>query len=318
MKKGYSKSTLNLLLIFTLVVVMLFQGKVYGAGSNVITIYKGQSVTLRVNVPGAVSYQWSKDGQAIAGATNNSYVVSVSGIYTVIAFNQDGCSSPASDAVEVKVIENVADLSIIKQSESKQVREEETFEYTLNVYNKGPLVATDVVAKDTLPAKLEYVSLQNVSAGSANFDPGNRTLTWQIGELGINNSAELSFLVKAINYGHITNTATISAKQDDPDLSNNTSSNTKTILGLDIPNVFTPNGDGLNDTFTIKDLPKYPENELLVFNRWGNSVFQEKNYHNEWTAQNLSEGTYFYILKIKSSAGIWEDYHGYLTLLRRK
>jgi len=43
----------------------------------------------------------------------------------------------------------VADLSIIKQSESKQVREEETFEYTLNVYNKGPLLATNVVAKDT-------------------------------------------------------------------------------------------------------------------------------------------------------------------------
>src|SRR5437016_1780354 len=136
MKKGYSKLVLNLLLIFTIIPIMLFQGKANAMGSNVITIYKGQTVTLKVNVPGAVSYQWFKDGQAIAGAINNSYTVSVSGIYTVIAFNQEGCSSPASEAVEVKVIENVADLSIIKQSESKQVREEETFEYTLNVYNK--------------------------------------------------------------------------------------------------------------------------------------------------------------------------------------
>jgi gliding motility-associated-like protein/uncharacterized repeat protein (TIGR01451 family) len=316
MKKGCSKLVLNRLLIFTFVVVILFAGKVYGAGISVITIFKGQTVTLRVNVPGTVTYQWYKDGRVIAGAINNSYIVSISGVYTVIAFNQEGCASPASDAVEVRVIENVADLSIIKQSESKQVREEETFEYTLNVYNKGPLVATDVVAKDSLPAKLEYVSVQNASAGSASYNPVNRTLTWQIGELGINNSAELSFLVKAINYGHITNTATVSGKQDDPNPENNTSSNTKTILGLEIPNVFTPNGDGLNDTFTIRDLPKYPENELLIFNRWGNSVFQEKNYHTEWTAQGLREGTFFYILKIKSTAGIWEDYHGYLTLLR--
>jgi gliding motility-associated-like protein len=73
----------------------------------------------------------------------------------------------------------------------------------------------------------------------------------------------------------------------------------------------------MNDTFTIEDLNKYPENNIVIFNRWGNAVFQEKNYHNEWTGTGLSEGTYFYVLKIRSTAEIWEDYHGYITLLRK-
>jgi len=77
MKKGYSKLVLNLLLIFTVVPLILFRESIcYGHQCN--NYFKGQSVTLRVNVPGAVSYQWSKDGQAITGATNNSYTVSVS------------------------------------------------------------------------------------------------------------------------------------------------------------------------------------------------------------------------------------------------
>ncbi len=41
---------------------------------------------------------------------------------------------------------------------------------------------------------------------------------------------------------------------------------------IDIPNVFTPNGDNVNETFTISKLEMYPENELLIFNRWGKVV----------------------------------------------
>ncbi|HTK22390.1 MAG TPA: gliding motility-associated C-terminal domain-containing protein [Mucilaginibacter sp.] len=297
--------------------VMSSYSKAYGAGNSVVTIYKGQSITLRVNTQNAVSYQWYKDGQIIAGATTNSLVVTVSGVYTVVAFNQEGCSSDDSAAVEVKVIDNLVDMGITKRSENTQVRENEPFEYTLDIHNKGPLVATNVVVKDTLPAKLQYLSVNTVSTGSASYDPSSRTLTWLVGELGIKSSAELTYTVTGINHGNITNIASVSSKQDDANLADNVSSDTKKILGLEIPNVFTPNGDGFNDTFIIKDLNKYPENDLVIFNRWGNSVFQEKNYHNEWTGTGLSEGTYFYVLKVKSTAEIWEDYHGYLTLLRK-
>ena len=152
MKKDCIKYFFKFLITLLVIgLVMVFRSKAYGEGNAVITIYKGQSVKLRVNTQNAVSYQWYKDGQIVGGATTNSLTVSVSGVYTVVAFNQEGCASDASAAVEVKVIDNLVDVGIAKRSENKQVRENEPFEYTLNVRNKGPLVATNVVAKDTLP-----------------------------------------------------------------------------------------------------------------------------------------------------------------------
>ncbi len=67
---------------------------------------------------------------------------------------------------------------------------------------------------------------------------------------------------------------------------------------LIIPNVFTPNGDGINDTFVIVDLDKYITNTLVVFNRWGKSVYEKNGYiSGEWDGRNLSDATYFYILR---------------------
>jgi gliding motility-associated-like protein len=67
---------------------------------------------------------------------------------------------------------------------------------------------------------------------------------------------------------------------------------------LTLPNGFTPNGDGFNDFFVILGLERYPENNLKVFNRWGNLVYEKENYDNTWAGGNtdgeeLPEGTYF-------------------------
>jgi gliding motility-associated-like protein len=73
-------------------------------------------------------------------------------------------------------------------------------------------------------------------------------------------------------------------------------------VGCDVPNIITPNNDGLNDVFTIHCLNEYPDNELLIFNRWGDQVFNAAPYRNDWggTFNNnlLPEGTYFYILNL--------------------
>jgi len=328
MKGHYTKYFFKFLIIFFVIGLAITPHvKAYGATTPVITIFKGQSVTLHVGAQNAVSWQWYKDGQIINGATKNSLTVTQSGVYTVVAFNSEGCPSQASQPVEVQVIdkpvpvppaEQLVDVGITKQSESKKVNENEPYEYTLTIWNKGPLTATNVVTKDTLPAKLQFVSVYNVSDGSANYNPATRVLTWSVPSLGVNVFAQLTYTASGLNHGNITNTASVSSQQQDANLADNVSSDTKNILGLNISNVFTPNGDGMNDTFTIVGLNVYPENEILIFNRWGNTVFQEKNYHNEWTGPGLSEGTYFYILRVKNIAGEWEDYHGYLTLLRGK
>jgi gliding motility-associated-like protein len=64
------------------------------------------------------------------------------------------------------------------------------------------------------------------------------------------------------------------------------------------PNIFTPNGDGVNDAFVFQNLEFYPNSKLTIFNRWGLKVYESSNYLNDWKGDNLSEGVYYYTLKI--------------------
>jgi gliding motility-associated-like protein len=63
-----------------------------------------------------------------------------------------------------------------------------------------------------------------------------------------------------------------------------------------IPNIFTPNGDGYNDTFFIEKLHLFPFNEINVWNRNGKKVFGAKNYKGNWDGHDLPSGTYYYQL----------------------
>lgn len=75
-----------------------------------------------------------------------------------------------------------------------------------------------------------------------------------------------------------------------------------------IPNGFSPNGDGTNDTWTVPGIELYPNNELIILNRWGSVVYQAAPYNNDWAGESggnfsfgsdrLPDGTYFYILKL--------------------
>ena len=94
-------------------------------------------------------------------------------------------------------------------------------------------------------------------------------------------------------------------------------------ITIDIPNAITPNEDGLNDVFIIDfilaDPSKYPDNELLIFNRWGDTVYRARPYQNDWSGINklgipLPEGTYYYLLRLDLQNGL--IYKGDITILR--
>jgi gliding motility-associated-like protein len=77
------------------------------------------------------------------------------------------------------------------------------------------------------------------------------------------------------------------------------------IETLELPNGFTPNGDGKNDYFFVKGLDDYPDNSIVVYNRWGNQVWEKSGYRNDWDGVNdkgepLAAGTYFVIFKVRS------------------
>ncbi|MBP7822063.1 MAG: gliding motility-associated C-terminal domain-containing protein [Saprospiraceae bacterium] len=91
-----------------------------------------------------------------------------------------------------------------------------------------------------------------------------------------------------------------------------------------VPNTITPNGDGLNDYFILSILSqhpeKYPNNSIVIFNRWGSEVFSASPYGNNWNGQNkqnkeLPEGTYYYVLRLDLGNSI--IYSGDITVLRR-
>jgi gliding motility-associated-like protein len=76
------------------------------------------------------------------------------------------------------------------------------------------------------------------------------------------------------------------------------------------PEGFSPNGDGINDAWQIPNIENYPDNEVVIYNRWGNVVYQAQPYRNDWLGESnqaglaggkfLPEGTYFYVVKLKA------------------
>ena len=81
---------------------------------------------------------------------------------------------------------------------------------------------------------------------------------------------------------------------------------------ITIYNGFTPNGDGINDNWTIDNIENYPSNSLSIFNRWGNKIWSTSNYNNTtnyWNGKQtngnmLPSGTYFYVLEIDGGIGV--------------
>jgi gliding motility-associated-like protein len=77
-------------------------------------------------------------------------------------------------------------------------------------------------------------------------------------------------------------------------------------------NIFTPNGDGLNDALHFINLEFFPESHLDVWNRWGKLVYSAENYKNNWNPKDLNEGTYYYVLTVKYFGTL----DGYVQLTR--
>ncbi len=65
---------------------------------------------------------------------------------------------------------------------------------------------------------------------------------------------------------------------------------------ITIPNIFTPNRDGINDLFFVDGLDVYRNVQLKIFDRWGGIVYESDDYRNNWRGDDMNDGTYFYTL----------------------
>jgi gliding motility-associated-like protein len=85
------------------------------------------------------------------------------------------------------------------------------------------------------------------------------------------------------------------------------------LANIKLPSAFSPNGDGFNDKFIVRGIEDFPENSFVVFNRWGQTVFESNGYNNDWdgrgsNGEQLADGTYFVILKVKLNGKVYNTY----------
>ena len=93
-----------------------------------------------------------------------------------------------------------------------------------------------------------------------------------------------------------------------------------------IPEGFSPNGDGVNDVFEIVGISQFPNNKIMIVNRWGNKVFEAAPYKSDWDGtsqfgitigEKLPSGTYFYILDLgKTGPSGSQEIKGYIYINR--
>ena len=204
----------------------------------------------------------------------------------------------------------------------------EILTYTIQVRNTGNTAIPAINITDTVPAHTTFES----ATDGGTYDKVANAVKWTISNLPMGAVGEVTFKVKVSagldSVPVITNTAfvtdgtvtvpTSGCDPSQPGCSGTPGTDIETIPddgGLFFVNAMSPNGDGKNEYFIIKGLEKYGKAALYVFNRWGSMVYQSKEYHNDWNGSGLSEGTYFYKLELRETAGI-RLYKGWVVIKR--
>ncbi|RUA15467.1 MAG: hypothetical protein DSY83_07530 [Flavobacteriia bacterium] len=212
------------------------------------------------------------------------------------------------------------DLAITKEVNRDEVLLNQNVTFTITVENTTMDRVLDIVVSDVLDSGFTHVS-DAPSKGTYDEITGE----WTIDEMDPEEIVVLEITVTVTAAGTLQNTATlVSSFPNDGVASNNTATVSVQVNRSQcedpgtICNIFSPNGDGVNDLLTLVDHTAYPNNTFEVFDRYGNSVFQMKGYDSSWdgTGKNgdLPKGTYFYILDLGDGS---EVVKGWIQIVRK-
>jgi len=229
-----------------------------------------------------------------------------------------GTTEVSADAPEVTIAEPLVDMFISKSSLNAQIFEGDEFTYEIRVENRGENDATNVVVTDRLPDNLTLVGQSFQAVGFTQVDrsvEGN-LITYIIPNFPAGAQLTITLIVKAGNAGAVVNGVEVSSDQEDINPADNSDTDENTIRPIFFPNVITPNGDGLNDMFIINGINKFERNKIVVFNRWGDHVYESDNYQNNWMAEGLNPGTYYYVLVSTDTSGQETTFKGWVQVIK--
>ncbi len=288
-----------------------------------------------------LSFTWDFGDGATATGFNASHVYADSNLYTIklTATSFAGCTKDTSRTFSAFFRKPVADFDVSSSAICQGVRttfRDKSFAPSSTIATYAWRFGDGSVSSDTMPGKTygvpgNYtVSLQvttpqgctadtsrdikvflqpKVDAGVSVYIPENSFYQLQ----PFVNDTSLRFrwtppfyldndtLLRPMFRTVATQTLTLSATGD----GNCTGSDTVRITVLKqlrVPNVFSPNGDGVNEIWQIPGLPDYAGNTVEVFNRYGQSVYRTNGYTKPWdgtlNGKPLPVGTYYYIIDL--------------------
>jgi len=173
----------------------------------------------------------------------------------------------------------------------------------------------DLLANDQMPQGLPInVTMQDPSNGKSIYSTSTGKGTFTPFQ-GFSGTEKLNYTVCITGCPDACKTSTLTFEVAPPCGDRNS---------LVLPNVIFPTGSGPNRYFIVEAIQKCPDSwgprphKLQVFNRWGDQVFRNNNYLNDWEGTNTSgqplpEGTYYYLLDLGSIAA---PIKGYVTIMR--
>lgn len=293
-------------------------------------VCQGTPLNITANGPNLKSFQWLKDGKIQANDSLQSINVKQTGQYTVKVTDMNGCVATSSGLGAEIVVPVVITLDSIPEfcgtafdpvrlvaspaggvfsgkgvdnsvfAPSKAGVGQHVITYTV----KGDLECLSGVAQTTVRIKsapaLALGPEKEIFRGTSiklNADMGKGYIYKWNPPTWINDVSAAKPIVDP------DETVYYSVLAISPDNCRSLDSvKIKVVQRVFVPDVFTPNGDGINDTWRIIGIEAYPDIEIKIFNRWGSMVFYGKGsnqnpFDGTYQGEALSTGTYTYTIQ---------------------
>ena len=308
-------------------------------------ICQGKTLDLSATQGTGYTYQWSRNGQTLAGQVKQMFIAIDDGKYKVIVKDANQCQK-TSDEYELEIVG-----SIVAQIDSiTPVCEGETnIIHLLATPSGGEFSGNGITDKvqgffDPKLAgagKFEVTYKLSGTSSSCQTSDAKRTII-VAAKPKLNLDSVVSIYIggsiklkgesgKDMQYQWSPNTYLDNDKAANPVSTPTQAINYQVkvtnIAGcfangkirvnvyqkIWIPTAFTPNGDGNNETWELNGIDKYPNAEVSIYDRWGNIVFFSKGYREPFDAKGLSVDTYVYVIKPDENI---EAFKGAVAVLR--
>ena len=302
------------------------------------TLCLGTPITMTAG--GANTYTWSN---GLPGGTSNTVNPSISTTYTVTGMDVNLCTNTAQAVVTINQLPTVvAGGGAICSGTSMNITAggANTYKWSNGAGNSSsvsvnPTVSTTYIVTGTdtqncTNTAQAIITVKEQPQAAFNYDPlsilpnitivnfHDATIT---NKSAINKwswiSSDTSAILSGKDISHMfKNSGTYSVKlivENTEGCKDSVLKNINVFEAVVVPNVITPNNDGVNDYFKIKGID-FGVWKLLIYNRWGRKVYENNHYDNSWGADGCGDGVYYYILKGETDSK--QIFTGYVEVIR--